>query len=102
MSSLISGTDCLAGLQDRLDAIRETNSKVRDLINKLTISGSDGAPVDDLAAEIGHLIREQEDDVELLSEEVADLRVYRSGTEPEKQRVRLKEDVAELMRELPR
>lgn len=72
-------------LQDRLSALQETTSQLQDLISRLAClkfqPGSvplDASPESTVAAELGaeisQILREEEEDLELLAEEIADLR----------------------------
>ena len=54
----------------------------------------------DLSAEINQVLREEEEELELLREEVIDLRSGRPGSEAEHRKARLREGVQRLEREL--
>lgn len=103
-------------LQERLTALQETTSQVRDLIDRLATldfqPGSVPLPVNDdgddenvateLAAEINQILREEEEDLELLSEEVTDLRGGKEGSEAARRKERLREGVTRLEGEVKR
>ncbi|KAF4123997.1 protein transport protein SEC20 [Geosmithia morbida] len=90
------------GLQERLTALQETTSQLRDLIDRLDhldfqpgsvpldASNEDG----ELSAEIGVLLRDGDEETELLGEEVEDLR--------HEDKARLKESVERQQQELER
>lgn len=112
-------------LQERLAALQATTGQLRELIGRLadlkfqpgsvplgnSISGSfsadDGSSSVDgdhagaeLSAEIGQILREEEEDLELLQEEIIDLRSGRPGSDAEHNKTRLKEGAARLETEL--
>lgn len=106
----------LRTLQDRLVQLQETTSQLRTLIDRLgnlkLQPGSvplsdetdsqldDGNVVAELGAEITHGLRETEEDLELLREEVADLKPGREGSESHKSKARLRESADRLGAEL--
>lgn len=99
------------GLQERLTALQETTAQVRELIDRLAKldfrPGSVSLPVNgkgddddddenvatELGAEISQILREEEEDVELLAEEVTDLRGGKEGSEAARRKERLREGV---------
>lgn len=99
-------------LQERLAALQETTSQVRDLIDRLATldfqPGSVPLPLDgdgdgddenvatELGAEINQILREEEEDLELLAEEVTDLRGGKDGSEAARRKERLREGVGRL------
>lgn len=98
-------------LQERLAALQETTSQLRELIDRLAhisfqpgsvpLSTSDEDNVAaELGAEIGQILREEEEDLELLQEEIIDLRASRPGSEAEHRKTRLKEGAHRLQAEL--
>ncbi|KAB5580821.1 hypothetical protein GE09DRAFT_1279673 [Coniochaeta sp. 2T2.1] len=99
-------------LQDRLSALQETTSQLSTLITRLSSlkfqPGSvplDSSPEHDnvateLSSEISSILREEEEDVELLSEEIADLRSGRPGSEAEHVKARLEDGVRRVEGEL--
>jgi len=110
-------------LQERLTALQESTLQLRELINRLAnikfqpgslpagisnsvasirSSGGDDETTNvatDLSAEISQMLREDEEELELLREEVTDLRSGRPGSETEHRRTRLKEGVQRLQAE---
>ncbi|EGZ77000.1 Sec20-domain-containing protein [Neurospora tetrasperma FGSC 2509] len=109
-------------LQERLTALQETTGQLKDLIERLATlkfepgsvplsnsisslanTGADGttnSEAADLSAEISQVLREEEEDLELLQEEIIDLRSGRPGSEAEHQKTRLKEGAQRLAAEL--
>jgi protein transport protein SEC20 len=98
-------------LHDRLATLQETTNQLKQLIDRLaghnfgadsdSLESQDGtASTAELSGEIGQMIREEEEELELLQEEALDLRSGRPGSEMEHQRLRLKEGVARLELEL--
>ncbi|CRK40956.1 hypothetical protein BN1723_015816 [Verticillium longisporum] len=99
------------GLQERLTALQETTSQLQELIDRLhnlTFQPGSvplGGPDDDnvgteLSAEISQILREEEDELELLQEEVEDIRSGRPGSETEHTKTRLKDGLERLQQEL--
>lgn len=100
------------GLQERLTVLQETTAQLRKLIDRLATidspeedehgqeddSGSNSA--EELATEINQVLREQEEDLELLQEEITDLRSGRPGSEAEHRKTRLREWASRLEGEL--
>lgn len=102
-------------LQERLTALQETTAQLKELIDRLSnlkfqpgsvpLAGGDedgdnvGA---ELSAEIGQILREEEEDLELLQEEITDLRPSRPGSDVEHSKLRLKDGAARLQEELRR
>ncbi|KAK3310035.1 uncharacterized protein B0T15DRAFT_498212 [Chaetomium strumarium] len=98
-------------LQERLAALQETTGQLRELIDRLAnikfqpgsvpLSNSDEDNVAaELATEISQILREEEEDLELLQEEIIDLRSGRPGSEAEHRKTRLKEGAHRLQTEL--
>lgn len=98
-------------LQERLSALQETTSQLKDLIDRLSNlkfqPGSVPLTTDDennvaaeLSTEINQILREEEEDLELLVEEIADLRAGRPGSETEHAKARLKDGARRLEVEL--
>ncbi|OIW34768.1 hypothetical protein CONLIGDRAFT_688711 [Coniochaeta ligniaria NRRL 30616] len=100
-------------LQDRLAALQETTSQLQDLINRLaTLKFHPGSvPLDsspesnistELSTEIAQILREEEEDLELLSEEITDLRPgrRRPGSDASHVKARLSDGVSRLRAEL--
>jgi len=100
-------------LQERLNALQETTTQLRELIDRLAglrfEPGSVPLGTDDednvageLSAEIGQVLREEEEDLELLQEEIADLKGGRPGSGQEHNKTRLTEGATRLEAELRR
>ncbi|KAJ9164926.1 Protein transport protein sec20 [Coniochaeta hoffmannii] len=98
-------------LQDRLSALQETTSQLSSLITRLSSlkfqPGSvplDSSPESNVAAElsseISQVLREEEEDLELLREEITDLRPGRPGSEAEHVRARLQDGARRLEADL--
>lgn len=100
-------------LQERLAALQETTAQLKELIDRLANiefqPGSVPLGSDDednvaaeLGAEINQILREEEEDLELLREEITDLRSGRPGSEAEHGKARLKDGATRLEQELRR
>lgn len=103
-------------LQDRLNALQETTAQVKELIDRLARldfqpgsvplpennDGDDENAATELSAEINQILREEEEDLELLVEEVTDLRGGKDGSEAARRKDRLKEGVGRLEGEVKR
>ncbi|KAL2156906.1 hypothetical protein VTH06DRAFT_2550, partial [Thermothelomyces fergusii] len=98
-------------LQERLAALQETAAQLRELIDRLAnvqfqpgsvpLGGSDEDNVAaELSTEIGQMLREEEEDLELLQEEIIDLRPGRPGSEAEQRRARVRDGARRLEAEL--
>ena len=98
-------------LQERLAALQETTGQLRELIDQLAniqfqpgfvpLGSSDEDNVAaELGAEISQILREEEEDLELLHEEIVDLRSGRPGSDAEHRKTRLKEGAQRLGAEL--
>ncbi|KAK3300432.1 uncharacterized protein B0H64DRAFT_369688 [Chaetomium fimeti] len=98
-------------LHERLAALQETTGQLRELIDRLAniqfqpgsvpLSTSDEDNVaTELSTEIGQILREEEEDLELLHEEIIDLRSGRPGSDAEHRKIRLKESAHRLQTEL--
>lgn len=107
-------TDTMASfdsLQERLAALQETTGQLRELIDRLaniqfqpgsvplTTSDEDNVATE-LSTEISQILREEEEDLELLQEEIIDLRSGRPGSDAEHRKTRLKEGAQRLQSEL--
>jgi len=101
----------LEGLQERLAALQETTAQLRDLIDRLAslrfTPGAVPLRVDEentvsaeLSSEISQILREEEDELEILKEETEDLRSGRPGSDAEHQKTRLRDALARLEKEL--
>ncbi|KAL1844274.1 hypothetical protein VTJ49DRAFT_2331 [Mycothermus thermophilus] len=103
-------------LHERLSTLQETASQLRELIDRLANlrfePGSVPLPADgtdssdnvatELSAEIAQTLRDEEDDLELLREEVADLPPARPGSDAEQRKTRLRDAAATLQADLNR
>lgn len=102
-------------LQERLAALQETTAQVQELVDRLASlefqphAEHDEAEDEDdehvaaeLSAEIGQTLREEEDDLELLAEEITDLRGGKEGSEAARRKERLREGLARLEAEVKR
>lgn len=100
------------GLQERLTALQETTAQLKELIERLQnldfqpgsvpLGADEENVASELSTEIGQILREEEDEIELLQEEVEDLRGGRAGSEAEHTKTRLKDGVLILKQELKR
>lgn len=98
-------------ISERLKALQESNTQLKELINRLAGinfqpgsiplgDNDDDNVMQELAAEIHQLIREEDEDFELLNEEVEELDGGKSGSEMEQQKVELRGGVMRGRREL--
>ncbi|RYO79447.1 hypothetical protein DL766_009617 [Monosporascus sp. MC13-8B] len=98
-------------LQDRLTALQDATNQLRELIDRLANSnfrpgsvllaaGEDDNVASELSTEINQILREQEEDLELLQEEIADIRRGKPGSELQHDRERLKDGATRLAQEL--
>ncbi|KAH7364560.1 protein transport membrane glycoprotein-like protein Sec20 [Rhexocercosporidium sp. MPI-PUGE-AT-0058] len=100
-------------ISERLKALQESNTQLKELIERLAtinfqpgsvpLGGDDDGEenvMQELAAEIHQLIREEEEDFELLNEEVEELDGGKRGSEMEQQKGELKGAVMRGRREL--
>ncbi|KAF5515789.1 hypothetical protein CGCS363_v000644 [Colletotrichum siamense] len=99
------------GLQERLTALQETTGQLKELIDRLQnlkfqpgsvpLGADEDSDVSaELSSEISQILREEEEELELLSEEVEDLRDGRPGSEAEHTKTRLKDGLDRLRQEL--
>jgi protein transport protein SEC20 len=104
-------------LQERLAALQDTTSQVKELIDRLAnlkfqpgsvplTSGDNDGQEDnvatELSTEINQILREEEEDLELLQEEITDLRSGRPGSDGEHNKARLRDAASRLSQELKR
>ncbi|KAK4681488.1 Protein transport protein sec20 [Podospora pseudoanserina] len=101
-------------LSERLSALQETTAQLQELIHRLanlkfapgsvplTAEGEEESDnvATELSAEISSILREEEEELELLQEEILDLRGGRPGSESERRKQRLKEGTQRLENEL--
>lgn len=101
------------GLQERLTALQETTGQLKELIDRLQnlkfqpgsvpLGADEDSDVSaELSSEISQILREEEEELELLGEEVEDLRDGRLGSEAEHTKSRLKDGLDRLRQELKR
>lgn len=104
-------------LQERLTALQETTTQVQELIDRLANlkfqpgsaplpphgdGNGNGEDEDDenvaaeLSAEINQTLRDEEEDLELLAEEITDLRGGKEGSEAARRKERLREGLARM------
>ncbi|KAF3803521.1 hypothetical protein GCG54_00004692 [Colletotrichum gloeosporioides] len=99
------------GLQERLTALQETTGQLKELIDRLQnlkfqpgsvpLGADEDSDVSaELSSEISQILREEEEELELLGEEVEDLRDGRPGSEAEHTKTRLKDGLDRLRQEL--
>lgn len=100
-------------LQDRLAVLQDATNQLKELIDRLANfhfqpgSVPLGASEDDnvgseLSSEINQILREQEDELELLQEEIIDIRPGKPGSEWQHDKDRLKGGASRLEQELQR
>jgi protein transport protein SEC20 len=106
-----------ADLFDRLNALQEATTQLKELIDRLVssnfqhpgsvplgaASGSDGDDenvASELSSEINQILREQEEELELLQEEIIDIHPGRSGSPLHHEKARLKNGAERLDNEL--
>ncbi|RYP91621.1 hypothetical protein DL770_002247 [Monosporascus sp. CRB-9-2] len=98
-------------LQDRLTALQDATNQLRELIDRLAnfnfqpgsvslTAGEDDNVASELSTEINQILREQEEDLELLQEEITDIRPGKPGSELQHDRERLKDGATRLAQEL--
>jgi protein transport protein SEC20 len=98
-------------LQERLTALQDTHAQLRELIGRLSTlrfePGSvplgvdaEGSVAGELSAEIGQVLREEEEELDLLREEAEDLKSGRPGSDTEHHKARIRDGVDRLATEL--
>ncbi|GAP90290.1 putative protein transport membrane glycoprotein Sec20 [Rosellinia necatrix] len=98
-------------LQDRLNVLEDATNQLRDLIHRLAsfdfqpgsvpLSAADDDHVgSELSSEINQILREQEEELELLQEEIVDVRPARPGSALQHDKDRLKDGAERLAQEL--
>jgi protein transport protein SEC20 len=98
-------------LQDRLNVLQDATNQLKELIQRLANfdfqpgSVPLGAAEDDnvgaeLSSEINQILREQEEELELLQEEIIDIRPGKYGSALEHDKGRLKDGAERLKQEL--
>ncbi|KAI3393612.1 hypothetical protein diail_3876 [Diaporthe ilicicola] len=106
-------------LQERLTALQETTAQVKELIDRLAnlkfqpgsvpLPGGDGYDDEEennvakeLSDEINSILRDEDEDLELLGEEITDMRGGKDGSDAARQKERLREGAARLEGEVKR
>ncbi|RYP09242.1 hypothetical protein DL764_001428 [Monosporascus ibericus] len=98
-------------LQDRLTALQDATNQLRELIDRLAnlnfqpgsvplAAGEDDNVASELSTEVNQILREQEEDLELLQEEITDIRPGKPGSALQHDRERLKDGATRLAQEL--
>jgi len=111
-------------IQDRLTALQESTNQVKELIQRLatikfqpgsvplpkTISSSPTSTADEghdennvateLSTEINQILREEEEELELVQEEILDIPAASPGSDAHHRKLRLKEGVQRLESEI--
>jgi len=104
-----------ADLFDRLNVLQEATAQLKELIDRLANSnlqlpgsvplGASSSDDDDnvaseLSSEINQILREQEEELELLQEEIIDIHPGRSGSPLHHEKARLKDGAERLDNEV--
>ncbi|KAI0009101.1 Sec20-domain-containing protein [Xylariaceae sp. FL0662B] len=100
-------------LQDRLAVLQEATSQLKELIDRLAnfhfqpgsvpLGGSEDDNVgSELSSEINQILRDQEEELELLHEEIIDIRPGKPGSESQHEKDRLEDGARRLEQELQR
>ncbi|KAI1436298.1 Sec20-domain-containing protein [Xylaria sp. CBS 124048] len=100
-----------ADLQERLNVLQDATGQLQELINRLAnldiqpgsvpLNVVDGADVgSELGSEINQILREQEEELELLQEEIVDIPTGKPGSALRHDKVRLKDGTERLQHEL--
>jgi protein transport protein SEC20 len=97
-------------LSERLQALQESNAQLKDLIERLAtikfqpgsipLENEEGNVMTELTSEIHQTLKEQQEDLELLQEDVYDIDSGRQGSELELQKGRLDQAVKRAIKEL--
>jgi len=97
-------------LSKRLAALQESNTQLKDLIERLAtikfqpesipLDNQEGNVVTELASEIQQTLKDQGEDLELMQEDVNDLDSGREGSELRQQKDRLDQAVTRAIKEL--
>lgn len=101
------------GLQERLTALQETTTQLKELIDRLQNlkfqpgsvplgADEDSTVGAELSSEISQILREEVEELELLGEEIEDLRAGRPGSDAEHTKTRLNDGLNRLRQELKR
>ncbi|KAI1137985.1 Sec20-domain-containing protein [Hypoxylon sp. FL0543] len=100
-----------ADLQDRLGALQDATNQLKELIDRLAnfnfqpgsvplAASEDDHVGSELSSEINQVLREQEEELELLQEEIIDVRPGKPGSELQHDKDRLKDGADRLGEEL--
>jgi protein transport protein SEC20 len=97
-------------LSERLTALQESNAQLKELIGRLAtikfqpgfipLYNEEGNVITELTSEIQQTLKDQDEDLELLQEDVCDLDSGRHGSELEQQKDRLDQAVKRAVNEL--
>ena len=97
-------------LNERLTALLDTTAQITELIQRLAnlkfqpgsipLEGEEGDVSQELSSEISQTLREQDEDLEILTQEVKDFYAGRAGSERARQRERLEEGIERATSEL--
>lgn len=97
-------------LNERLTTLLNTTAQITELIERLgslrfqpgsiPLEGEEGDVSHELSSEISQTLREQDEDLEILIQEVRDFYVGRAGSERARQRDRLEETMERALDEL--
>ncbi|KAI1294556.1 Sec20-domain-containing protein [Xylaria venustula] len=98
-------------LQDRLNVLQDATKQLEELIHRLASfdfqpgsvplgAADDGNVGSELSSEINQILREQEEELELLQEEIIDIRPGRPGSTLQHDKDRLKDGAERLAQEL--
>ena len=97
-------------ISERLAALQESNEQLKELIERLAtikfqpgsipLDNDEGNVMTELTSEIHQTLRDQDEDLELLQEDVNDLDTGRQGSELEVQKDRLDLAVKRAIKEL--
>jgi protein transport protein SEC20 len=97
-------------LSERLTALQESNTQLKELIERLAaikfqpgsipLDNEDGNVMTELTSEIQQTLKDQDEDLELLQEDVYDLDSGRQGSDLALQKNRLDQAVKRAIKEL--
>jgi protein transport protein SEC20 len=97
-------------LSERLTALQESNAQLKELIERLStikfqpgsipLDNEEGNVMTELTSEISQTLKDQDEDLELLQEDVLDLDAGRRDSDLELQKDRLDQAVKRAIKEL--
>lgn len=97
-------------LSERLTALQESNAQLQELIDRLAtikfqpgsipLDNEEGNVMTELSSEIQQTLKDQDEDLELLQEDVHDLDSGRKGSELDLQKDKLDQAVKRAVKEL--